>query len=449
MKQLNEQEYLEFIEQWKKDNKELIDSGKCRHIFLECLPKKGKYIDWMNTLYMKVYYIYENIKDWIEIIEIIKSNKTKLKIKYKNKECIISTDNFQRCKLGKILNKITKEFKVEIGQIFKDNKRNLIIIDREYKQSTYYKNTQLKYYKYKCNKCKYDEGWIKETELLHGQGCSCCNGKVVVKGINDIATTHPWMIKYFINVEDSYNYTYSSRERINFKCPNCGFEKEMIISNLYRFKFSCPNCSDGVSYPEKFIYNLLKQLKENNQLKDFVWQYTSKNNKWVDSYRYDFYFEKNNNKYIIEANGEQHYEYTGLKRTLEDEQNNDKNKMELAIKNGIKPENYIVIDCRKSELDFIKNNIINSKLNDIFDLSSVDSIKIGRDSEKSLVKEVCDYWKIYRNINNKNISSITLSKLFKLNSTTIVKYLKTGTKLGWCNYDSKEEQLRGGKKIFN
>ena len=285
--------------------------------------------------------------------------------------------------------------------------------------------------------------------MLHGVGCSCCGkgNQITIKGINDIATTHPWMIKYFINVEDSYNYTYSSRERINFKCPNCGFEKEMIISNLYKFKFSCPNCSDGVSYPENFIYNLLKQLKENNQLKDFVWQYTSKNNKWVDSYRYDFYFEKNNNKYIIEANGEQHYEYTGLKRTLEDEQNNDKNKMELAIKNGIKPENYIVIDCRKSELDFIKNNIINSKLNDIFDLSSVDWIKIGQDSEKSLVKEVCEYWHLHNEINNEDLTTGDLGKIFKLNYGTIRNYLKKGNNLEWCGYDTKEEIMKNKNRM--
>ena len=448
MKQLNEQEYLEFIEQWKRDNKELIDSGKCRHIFLECLPKKGKYIDWMNTLYMKVYYIYENIKDWIEIIEIIKSNKTKLKIKYKNKECIISTDNFHRCKLGKILNKITKEFKVEIGQIFKDNKRNLIIIDREYKQSMYYKNTQLKYYKYKCNKCKYDEGWIEEKDLLHGQGCGCCNGKVVVKGINDISTTNPEMVKYFANIEDSYNYTYSSGERINFKCPNCGFEKEMIISNLYKFKFSCPNCSDGVSYPEKFIYNLLKQLKENNQLKDFVWQYTKINNKWVDSYRYDFYFKKDNEEYIIETHGEQHYrKCTNFKLSLEEEQENDKNKYELAIDNGIKDENYIVIDCRKSDLNFIKNNILHSKLNELFNLRDIDWIKIGQDCETSLVKEVCEYWHLHNEINNEDLTTGDLGKIFKLNYSTIRNYLKKGNSLDWCGYDTKEEIMKNKNRM--
>ena len=74
----------------------------------------------------------------------------------------------------------------------------------------------------------------------------------------------------------------------------------------------------------------------------------------------------------METHGKQHYE-DGFKgcggRTLEEEQQNDKNKYELAIKNGIKQQNYIVIDCSKSDLEFIKNNIINSRLNELFNLN--------------------------------------------------------------------------------
>ena len=36
-------------------------------------------------------------------------------------------------------------------------------------------------------------------------------------------------------------------------------------------------------------------------------EYNKKHEKWVQKYRYDFYFELNNEKYIIETHGEQHY----------------------------------------------------------------------------------------------------------------------------------------------
>ena len=48
-------------------------------------------------------------------------------------------------------------------------------------------------------------------------------------------------------------------------------------------------------------------------------------------------------------------------RTLEEEQENDELKKSLAIKNGIK--DYLVIDCRESEMEFIKSNILKSQLN--------------------------------------------------------------------------------------
>ena len=103
---------------------------------------------------------------------------------------------------------------------------------------------------------------------------------------------------------------------------------------------------------------------------------------------------------------------------------NDKNKKELAIENGIKPENYIVIDCRYSELEFIKNNILHSRLNEIFDLNNIDWIKIGQDSEKSLVKEVCDYWHLHNEINNEGLTTTDLEKVFKLGKSTIIRILQ-------------------------
>lgn len=37
--------------------------------------------------------------------------------------------------------------------------------------------------------------------------------------------------------------------------------------------------------------------------------------------------------------------------------------------------------------------------------------------------------------------------MLKLDRKTIAKYLKQGNKLGWCNYDAKEEMKKSGAKI--
>ena len=271
-------------------------------------------------------------------------------------------------------------WKYEMGQRIIDSKRDLTIIDRKIVKNK--KGYNRKYYRYKCNKCGFDcgeyydskdgeyknEKWIIEDGLYSGKsGCACCcgNSNIVVKGINDIATTNPELVKYFIDINDAYKYTYGSDKYVKLKCNICGFEKESKINDIHRNKFSCDRCSDGISYGEKIMFNLLYLFDV-----DFISQYSKFNSKWCQNYRYDFYFELNNEEFIIEVNGLQHYEENkNFKKTLKNQQENDKNKYELAINNGIEPQNYIVIDCRYSELEFIKNNILHSRLNEICDLN--------------------------------------------------------------------------------
>jgi hypothetical protein len=173
--------------------------------------------------------------------------------------------------------------------------------------------------------------------------------------------------------------------------------------------------------------------------------------KWCKNYRYDFYFELNNEQYIIETHGEQHYEegFQKMKskrksKTLEEEQKNDRLKKELALQNGIKEENYIVIDCRKSTLEWIRDNdngILNSILSELFDLSKIDWDKVEEFALSNLIKIASEY----KN-NNPNTTTGMIGELMGYNYHTISNWLKQGTKLGWCNYNPKEEQRRIGKK---
>ena len=53
-------------------------------------------------------------------------------------------------------------------------------------------------------------------------------------------------------------------------------------------------------------------------------------------------------------------------------------------------------------------------------------------SQKSIMIESCRLW-------NEGISKHQIANLFKVTPNTILTYLKTGVKLGICNYDSKQE----------
>lgn len=102
----------------------------------------------------------------------------------------------------------------------------------------------------------------------------------------------------------------------------------------------------------------------------------------------------------------------------------------------------------------ITRNIINSKLNDVFGLNNIDWIETDKQCQKSIIKEVCTY----KN-NNEDLSLKIIGDTFNKSDVTIRKYLKIGTRLGWCNYNAEEEvtktiknnainnSVRYGKKV--
>lgn len=433
---MEQKEYKQIIEDWKLEHKEEIESDKCKKIFLDILIKCGKNISWKNNINHKIYFICKNIEGWIEIISYNKY-KTNLTVKYNNNIFYINTGNFTKCNLDTIVKTRTSDFKVEIGSSFKDDKRDIIIIDREIRINK--KGFNRKWYKYHCNICNWDEGWMPENSLIKQKiGCSCCCGRTTVKGINDIATTHPDLVKYFVNIEDSYKNTYGSDNKVYFKCLNCGFEKEMKISRLNKEKFSCSRCGDNIPYGEKIMFNILEQLNI-----EFQTQLSKTTYKWCKDYRYDFYFELNSEGYVIEINGIQHYEEnTNFKMTLEEVKLNDKLKKELALDNGIKEENYIIIDCRKSELDWIKQNISDSNLAKIFDVSEINWLKAEEYTLSTRIKEACEIKR-----NNLELTCNDIGRLMKITKETVCVYLKKGSKIwDWINYDAKKEKFKASSK---
>lgn len=272
---------------------------------------------------------------------------------------------------------------------------------------------------------------ISETYLTKGIGCAVCCGRVALKGYNDIATTHPQLINLFQNKEDAYSHKIYTTKKLIFVCPLCGEVKNTLPKTIMD-NFTCRRCGDNISYGEKFIFNALSQA----QL-DFITQLSKRSFDWCGTKFYDFYIPSLN--CIIEVHGEQHYKTAFTKvnekaRTVKEEQENDKEKEQLARKNGITT--YIQLDCQKSTKDYIINSLRNSELSKIIDFTSIDFDKCHAFSINSRVKEVSSLWE--KGIN----STEELAKLTKLNRTTVIKYLKQGSQIGWCSYDPREEMRK-------
>lgn len=236
-----------------------------------------------------------------------------------------------------------------------------------------------------------------------------------------------------VSEKDAKKYAPQSHNKVEIVCPNCRRTKEMRLDKIYNRKSIGCICKDGVSYPEKFLAKLLEQL---NII--YTKEYSPK---WSNKRKYDFYFELNNKKYIIETHGKQHYGSSEFIVSLENQQKIDKYKRELAISNGI--DYYIELDCRQSSLEWIKNSILNSELNKIFDLSKIDWLECEKFALSNRVKEVCDYWRVHNEINNEILTTGDLANIFKLRMITIRRYLIKGTQLRWCNYNVEEERVKG------
>lgn len=256
---------------------------------------------------------------------------------------------------------------------------------------------------------------------------------------NVIWYTDHWMIDIGVSEEDAKKYASQSNKKIEVICPNCGIRKMKKICKIYREKSINCICGDGFSYPEKFMTNMLTQLDVK-----FETQYSPEYLIPPKGKRYrkfsDFYIPSLN--LIIETDGALGHKggktHTKSKKTLEELIEIDKWKDEQYKLHGIET---IRINCFESDMEYIKNNILNSKLNELFDLSKIDWVQADLYAIKSnIVKEVCEYW----NQKEEWETTTNISKTFNCSNMTIIRYLKQGEGTGWCNYDPKEEMRKVG-----
>ncbi len=135
-----------------------------------------------------------------------------------------------------------------------------------------------------CSKCGY-EYKAKISNRQNGRGCACCKNKVVVKGKNDLATTHPHLAKEwhpFKNGElKPENITYGNGKKVWWLCPE-GHEYQATI--LHRSHgTNCPVCNSGrqTSFAEQAVYFYVKKIFD-----DAISRYTDifKNGMELDIY---------------------------------------------------------------------------------------------------------------------------------------------------------------------
>lgn len=220
------------------------------------------------------------------------------------------------------------------------------------------------------------------------------------------------------NHDDGYKYGVGTKTKIPFKCPYCGeITPPLTPHHVYTSGcVPCRKCGDGISMPEKLLYGILRRLDIN-----FEYQ---KQFEWSEKKVYDFYIPSFN--MIVETHGRQHYVETKSSKwdTLERTRDNDNFKKAVALQNGIK--NYVAVNCS----DYDPLSIVDaykSSLSQYFNLDNIDFNDVILDTYKSFCIKVGDMWN--SGIHNVN----TIAFAFKLNPTTIRRYLRTLSKIGYLN----------------
>lgn len=279
--------------------------------------------------------------------------------------------------------------------------------------------------------CKYGHHFkTKAFNLIYNKnGCPVCSGRQVNIGVNDMWTTNPEQAKLLLDYKDGYNYSKCSEKKVWWKCPCCGEHLYKKISYVNQRGLVCNRCSDGISFPNRFMYNLLSQLNI-----DFITEYI------IDgkSYRYDFYIPKNN--LIIEMQGKQHYEGWNNKIIKpEDIQKNDILKKDFALNSGINL--YIEIDARETTKNYLKENILCSNLSTVFDLSHINWEACLLDSIKSFVFICAQYY-------NSGLSTQEISIQIHFSQSSVINWLKIGTELNLCNWIPSKGFLEDEKKVI-
>lgn len=311
--------------------------------------------------------------------------------------------------------------KYKKGEILETKTGKIEILDR------YKKDGKYTFIKYKCLVC----GCIDEKNICNILKTSCrvCTNQRVVIGINDMWTTNPELASLLANPYDGYKYTQCSTKKLNWKCPDCGeIIYNISVKQIYtNKKLFCPYCSDGVSYPNKFMMELLLILHA-----DFKREFYPK---WFKEKRfYDFLVKIQSEKYIIEMDGGYGHGVKNTRYTTKEQQIKiDNDKDYEAEKRGYR---VIRINCnylkQGDAFEYIKNNVLNSDLSNIFDLSNISWVTLQSKIETSNVKKAC--WLF----NNKTKGMQEIGEILNVTPTTVSRYLKRGNAIGLCNYSSSE-----------
>lgn len=391
---------------------------------LDNLPRKNGKLLWRNCSGERVDFCYRGVEDTLYVLRQI--DQKRVLIQYKDSQYELHKDSIRNCCLGLLF-----DFAVANNYKYSENQ----MIDDYYKvlsrKRLKHGNNDVKAYEILCLKCN-NSFDVSEVNFDRGDRCPYCSHHKIIIGKTDIWTTNPEVAELLKDREDGYKYTAYSNKAVEFVCNKCGQDVgKKVIASVTQRGLGCQFCGRGRSYPNKFMYNLLKSLDVSFEMeKRFDWcVFPSYDKSYVSFGIYDFVIE--DQKLIIEMDGglgHGHYVIKTSYYSVEDTAYRDKYKDELAIEHGY---NIVRIRCdyQKSNDRFqtCKSSVQKSDFARIFDLSNVDWTFIDQQAQGSVLLDICELY-------NQGFSSSEISEILDYDLSSVINHLHKGHELSLCNF---------------
>ena len=208
---------------------------------------------------------------------------------------------------------------------------------------------------WQCQECGYEwQATPNNRTRKSDNKCPYCINKIVIKGKNDLATTHPELAKEWHPTKNGKlnpdNVSKGSGKKVWWKCPH-GHEYLATISSRTNGT-NCPICNNGrkTSFAEQAFYYYVKQI-----FSDAINRYKAD---FLGLMEFDIFIPSI--KYAIEYDGKP-WHSKGFKGKREREER----KYNICIKNNIRliriREGEIELDANIADYQFELGNINNKK----------------------------------------------------------------------------------------
>lgn len=399
--------------------------SKGKHIDLSNIKRNQlrNCYDWEGSIGSVIPFSYKDMAGEFILLRI-ENNKLVLSLNGEELQPI-TTKSVRECKLGDILKKLGRDNEM-FEEYFYSKSKNWIFLDK-------YVGSSRKY-KFQCRKCNH----IVTTHIAtaFNDNCPSCEGydSCNFDYHNSLYVTRSDLRRFFVGEFDMLNLTEKSYKTVNLVCPDCKTPRTMNSSILAKQGFTCKHCSDNLPYGEKLVFHIIKQLAKHYDIYGIEREYSPE---WAEGKRYDLKFCHDDSGYIIETDGGFHFEDNQMSRqSVELAKEVDKLKEDLALANGFA---VIRIDTHykhESRFNYIRKNIQDSELRNIFDLTIIEWEEAHLFALDSLATKCCILKR-----NNPLLSPQDIAKEidFVVSGETVRRYLKQGAEIGLCVYEAKEE----------